>query len=292
MHLDQFLNYLQFEKRCSSHTITAYTSDLQAFSLFLKEIYELENLQEINYQQIRSWIVSLLENNYDEKSINRKISCLKSYFNFLVKNYFIPKSPMGKVVSPKQIQKLPVFIEKQGMDNLLDGQEFEQNFEGNRDRLILEMFYCTGMRLNELINIKIPDVDFSRENVKVLGKRNKERIIPMLAHLIALIKSFLAEWHLNPIASNYLFTNAKSGKISPRLVYKIVNAYLSRATTSDKKSPHVLRHTFATHMLNNGADLNAIKEILGHANLQATQIYTHNSIERLKSIHKQAHPRA
>ncbi|MBA3899126.1 MAG: tyrosine-type recombinase/integrase, partial [Bacteroidetes bacterium] len=227
MHSSQFLNHLQYEKRCSKHTITAYTSDLNAFSFFLKETYEEEEPQNANFLQIRSWIVSLLENDFDGKSVNRKISCLKSFFSFLFKNNFIQENPMGKVISPKTTKKLPVFIEKANIESLLNTLEFEHDFKGSRACLILEMFYCTGIRLNELINIKISDIDFSRGNVKVLGKRNKERIIPLLSHLITLSEDFLSNWHLSPEESNFLFTNAKGGKISPRLVYNIVNAYLS-----------------------------------------------------------------
>jgi integrase/recombinase XerC len=292
MPVSDFLQYLQYEKRCSSHTIAAYTKDLQSFSVYLLGQYATSKPENANYLQVRSWIVSLFESNFDAKSINRKISCLKSFFTYHIKNNFITVNPMDKVVSPKMAKKLPVFIEKNAMENLLDGLEFENNFDGRRDRLILEIFYCTGMRLSELIGVKINDIDNSRKAIKVLGKRNKERIIPLLEHLLRQIEEFVQDFHLNPFQDNYLITNAKGGKISPRMVYGIVNKYLSLVTTADKKSPHTLRHTFATHMLNNGSSLNAIKEILGHANLQATQIYTHNTIEKLKNIHKQAHPRA
>jgi integrase/recombinase XerC len=292
MQSNEFLLYLQYEKRYSAHTIKAYATDLQSFSDFLVEVYGEAHLEKANYLQVRSWVVSLLEQNFDAKSVNRKISCLKSFFSYLLKHNLVPLNPMQKVVSPKSAKKLPVFIEKEGMDVLLNNFEFEPNFEGNRDRLILEIFYCTGIRLSELINIKITDLDFSRGNLKVLGKRNKERIVPMIPRLIELCEKFIQDNHLKKSSSEYLITNSKGEKISPRLVYKIVNAYLSCVSTVEKRGPHILRHTFATHMLNNGADLNAIKELLGHASLQATQVYTHNSIEKLKRIHKQSHPRA
>jgi integrase/recombinase XerC len=292
MAVNQFLDFLQFEKRYSAHTLKAYTTDLRDFGDFLETAYQTNNLLQTDYFQVRSWIVSLLEQNIDPKSVKRKISCLKSFFSFAMKNNLILKNPMDKVISPKSSSNLPVFIEKNALENLLSGGDFEDTFEGKRDRLILETFYCTGMRLSELLNIKIKDIDFQRSTVKVLGKRNKERIIPILNHLKSMLSDFIKDTANESNFDNFLFTTSKGKKMNPKLVYNIVYSYLSKVTTADKKSPHVLRHSFATHMLNNGSDLNAIKEILGHANLQATQVYTHNTIEKLKNIYKKAHPRA
>jgi integrase/recombinase XerC len=292
MAVNQFLDFLKFEKRYSAHTLKAYSSDLRDFLDFMNITYQTNDLLQTDFFQVRSWIVSLLEQNICPKSVKRKISCLKSFFSFAVKNNFIFKNPMDKISSPKSSEKLPVFIEKTALENLLSGGNFEDTSEGKRDRLILETFYCTGMRISELINIRVMDIDFYRSAVKVSGKRNKERIIPILPHLKAMIEEFVNTNSLVSNPENFLFTNQKGKKLNPKMVYSIVNFYLSKVTTADQRSPHVLRHSFATHMLDNGSDLNAIKEILGHSSLQATQVYTHNTIEKLKNIYKKAHPRA
>jgi integrase/recombinase XerC len=220
--------------------------------------------------------------------VNRKISTLKTYFKFLIREKEISESPMLKIVAPKSKKRLPIFIEENQIENLLNEVEFDEGFIGERDKLIIELFYVTGIRLSELVNIKISDVDFNNNLIKVLGKRNKERLIPLSISIVNELEFFIKKYDLN----QYLFTNLGGTKVYNKLVYRVVKKYISKISSVSKKSPHILRHTFATHMLNNGADINAIKELLGHANLSATQVYTHNTIGKLKSIYKQAHPRA
>jgi integrase/recombinase XerC len=286
---DSFLQYLQFEKRLSNHTLVAYTNDLSQFFTYLNTTYEIKNISEVNYSIIRSWIVSLMEQKISSRSVNRKISTLKTFYKYLLRQNIVVENPMLKILSPKTSKRLPVFVEKDNMDTLLDNITFGNDFEGIRNKLILELFYATGIRLSELINLKEINVDLGLCQLKVLGKRNKERIIPFANELKRSIEKYL-KIKVNTTEERLLVT--KNGKkLSEKFVYLLVNNYLSQVTTIDKKSPHILRHTFATHMLNNGADLNAIKELLGHANLSATQVYTHNTVEKLKNIHKQAHPR-
>jgi len=287
-----FCEYLSHQKRYSPHTITAYKTDLEQFSQFLLSDFELDNVKEVNSSIIRSWIVQLIENGISTRSINRKISTLKSFYKHLLKNKEIEISPLLKVVTPKTSKRLPVFIGESEMSKLFDEIEYENNYEGKRDQLILEFLYATGIRLIELVNLKINSIDNSNSSIKVIGKRNKERIIPFGDNLKTNIDNYLKEREKLATSESHFFLTKVGEKIYPKLVYRIVNHYLSIVTTVSKKSPHVLRHTFATHMLNNGADLNSIKEILGHANLSATQVYTHNTIEKLKNIHKQAHPKA
>jgi len=287
---DSFIQYLQFEKRFSNHTVLAYSTDLSQFYEYLQKTYELTDLSEINHTLVRSWIVSMMEQKITSRSINRKITSLKTFYKYLLRQGIVTDNPMLKVQSPKTSKRLPVFVEKDKMDQLLDTVSFEEDEDGLRNKLIIELFYATGMRLSELIGLKRKDVDLSKGQLKVLGKRNKERIIPFGPELSSKIDAYLKSE--NEPESEYLFTGKKGKKLPEKLVYTVVKKYLSIVTTIDKKSPHVLRHTFATHMLNNGADLNAIKELLGHANLSATQIYTHNTVEKLKNIHKLAHPKA
>ena len=288
MHKNNFLQYLEFEKRYSKHTLISYGTDLSQFSSYLKLEFEIENIKEVSHQIIRSWISSLLEIGISSRTVNRKITTLKSFYKYLMQEDVISENPTRKIVSPKNSKKLPVFVEKSKMDILLNEIEFPEGFEGERDKLIIDVFYMTGVRLSELINIKISDIDFSNSQMKVLGKRKKERMIPLTNTLLNQIKIFSQKKSVNLL----LFTNFEGLTLSPKQVYNLVNKYIGMVTSLDKKSPHILRHTFATHMLNNGADINAIKEILGHSNLSATQIYTHNTIDRLKTIYKQAHPRA
>jgi integrase/recombinase XerC len=287
---DSFLQYLQYEKRLSPHTLTAYSTDLIQFYDYLKINYQVKELNEINHSLIRSWIVSLMEQKISSRSVNRKITTLKTFYKFLLRQKVVTDNPMLKIQSPKTSKRLPVFVEKEKMDVLLDNIEFGNDEEGVRNKLIIEMFYSTGMRLSELINLKYKNIDLPSGQLKVLGKRNKERIIPFNNELKSKIEEYLNTQKRK--TNETLFTTADGKKMYEKLVYKIVKQYLSLVTTIDKKSPHVLRHTFATHMLNNGADLNSIKELLGHANLSATQVYTHNTVEKLKNIHKQAHPKA
>jgi integrase/recombinase XerC len=273
------------------HSITAYQKDLETFWEYAnKEGYTA--LYELNHLVIRSWLVSMMESGIEARSVNRKISTLKSYYKFLIREGKVELNPMAKIISPKTAKKLPVFVDKTHMENLFDFEVFEPGFEGHRNRMILLLFYQTGIRLSELTGLKKSDIDFSNCQLKVLGKRNKERIIPFTLNFKKEIEDYLLAIPPEYASGSYLFAQKNGKKLYPKQVYNIVNAALSHVTTIHKKSPHVLRHTFATHMLNNGADLNAIKEILGHANLSATQVYTHNSIEKLKNVHKQAHPKA
>ena len=286
---NKFITYLSSEKRFSEHTVKSYTTDLKQFTSFLADEFQIvDDINEIRFQIIRSWIASLLEKGIGPRSVNRKISTLKSYFKFLIREGVILENPMMKVVTPKSKKRLPVFIEEDQIETLLNEVEFEEGIVGERNKLIIELFYVTGIRLSELINIKISDIDFNNNLIKVLGKRNKERLIPLASSMIGELRSFIEK---NP-QNQFLFTNLDGKKLYTKLVYRIVKKYISKISSVNKKSPHILRHTFATHMLNNGADINAIKELLGHANLSATQVYTHNTIEKLKSVYKQAHPRA
>jgi integrase/recombinase XerC len=288
---ESFFRYLQYEKRFSAHTLTAYRADLEAYSTYINTQFELDDLSQVPHTFIRSWIVQLMDSGMKSKSINRKISSLKSYYRFLQRQGEITISPMLKVISPKVPKRLPVFVEEKHMDNLLNNTDFEDSFEGIRNRLIMELFYATGMRVSELISLKTTNVNAEGLQVKVLGKRNKERIIPISEHLIEIMLNYSALKSKLLLETEYYFCKENGEQLYTKYVYRLVKSELSKVTTLQKRSPHVLRHTFATHMLNNGADLNAIKEILGHSSLAATQVYTHNSIEKLKNIYKQAHPK-
>jgi integrase/recombinase XerC len=291
-YISSFCDYLLHQKRSSPHTVVAYKKDLEQFSQFLSGQFAQSNITEVNSQIIRSWIVSLLEDEISTTTINRKISTLKTFFKYLQKNEIIDNNPLLKIITPKTKKSLPVFVNEKEIYNLFENITFRNNLEEIQNKLILELLYSTGIRLSELIEIKINSIDLNNLTIKVLGKRNKERIIPISNNLKKEIENFL-ELRLE-IDSNYnnLFLTKNNKKLYPKFVYRLVNNYLSIVTKISKKSPHVLRHTFATHMLNNGADLNTIKEILGHSSLSATQVYTHNTIEKLKNIHKQAHPKA
>lgn len=298
MSVQKFLNYIQYEKRYSIHTVDAYKRDLKQFFDYLLENFQLTDTdnKSITHQQIRSWLNSLINNDINTRSVNRKISTLKAYFAFLLKGETITINPMQKIISPKMSKKVTAYVEEESLNSMLDEEELKQGYSENRNYLIMEILYETGIRLSELINIKVQDIDIHNLTIKVLGKRNKERIIPISITLKEKIKQYL-EYKEKEIVTinekeNYLFLTKKGKKIYPKFVYRIVFYYLSKITTNKKKSPHVLRHTFATHMLNHGADLNAIKEILGHSSLNATQVYSHSSLSKLKTIYKQAHPRA
>ena len=291
--IDRFIQYIKFEKRFSPHTVLAYQTDLEQFFKYQLVTHETRDIGEINHSMIRSWMVALMEEKISSRSINRKITTLKTYYKFLLRNKTITVNPMLKIQSPKTSKRLPVFVDQNKMDELFDGIDFGEGFEAIRDRLMMEIFYATGMRLSELVNLKEQDIDLENCQVKVLGKRNKERIIPFTNRLRNLFTEYLDKRKENITDdNNLLFVTGKGKPIYQKLVYRIVTHRLGQVTTLDKKSPHVLRHTFATHMLNHGADINSIKEILGHANLSATQVYTHNTIEKLKKVYKQAHPRA
>lgn len=292
--VDKFLRYIQFERRYSIHTLKSYSTDLGQFQEYLSTTYELHDPSQATFLMIRSWIVSLVEVKLTPKSINRKIACLKSYFKFLLRNKIISKDPTLKLKNPKMKKALPVFIEEKNLDYLLDSIEFENTFYGLRDKLVLELFYCTGMRLSELIGLSQKSIDFSAGSIRVIGKGNKERIIPINQRLVTLIKCYINEKKecFENNNSEVLIVTDKNKNCYPMFIQRLVLKYLNLVTTVEKKSPHVLRHTFATHMLNKGADLNAIKELLGHTSLAATQVYTHNSLDKLKNVFKQAHPKA
>lgn len=295
MFIIDFLNYIEFERRYSVHTLNSYAKDLEQFSDFIRETYQVEKARDIDFVFIRSWIAFLMEEGNSPRTVNRKISTLKSYFRYLLKVGKIDDNPVLKITGPKVRKKLPVFIEEKSMNLLITAFEDPKSFEEARDRLVVELFYATGIRRAELIGLQLSDVNMDSRLIKVLGKRNKERLIPIHDSLFFLIDLYLSfKEKAIPLQSQeaYFFLTVKGKKMYPKLVYRIVNNYLSRVSTQKKKSPHVLRHTFATHMLNHGADLNAVKELLGHSNLAATQIYTHNTIEKLKNIYKLAHPKA
>tara|TARA_Y100001968_G_scaffold38716_1_gene29549 strand:- start:421 stop:1287 length:867 start_codon:yes stop_codon:yes gene_type:complete len=284
----KFIQYLNTEKRFSSNTVSSYLTDLRQFYEYLYSKHAVERVEDINFQFIRSWISSILESGLTARTVNRKISTLKTYFRFLLKLGLITENPIIKIIPPKSEKKLPVFISIKNMSNLFNKIEFKDTFEGKRDKLILEFFYATGVRLSEIINIKVHDINFEKSYVKVLGKRNKERLVPLTLKLSKEIKLFIFKYELK----DNLFVNLKRKKMYHKEIYRLVVKYINLISTISKKSPHVLRHTFATHMLNNGADINAIKELLGHTSLATTQIYAQNSIEKLKQVYKQAHPRA
>jgi len=289
---ESFLQHLQVGKRYSPHTIRSYSNDLDQFYAFLSSNNISSEPGEISSHDIRAWIVSLMDAGIQPVSVHRKISCLRVFFRYLRKNGIITHDPLEKVVMPKRKKTLPVFVSEKSLDNLLDGDLFDDTFAGLRDRTIIEMLYLTGMRRAELIGLKIADVDLISAQVKVTGKRNKQRIIPLTREFCIKLGNYLAQRADIATGSDWFFITDKGNKLYDKYVYNIVAGYLAGVTTIEKKSPHVLRHTFATHMLNNGADLNVIKEFLGHANLSATQVYTHNTFEKLKKIYKQAHPRA
>ena len=292
--MDLFFKYLEYEKRYSPHTLTSYRTDLGRFAAYLAQTYQLTDPAEADHTIIRSWIVSLLQEKMEARSVNRKIACLRSYYKFLLKNGVIAQNPMLKVTAPKAGKKLPAFLPQETMQQLFEQIEFPDTFEGWRDKTVLELLYGTGMRLSELIGLTENAIDFTRKTIKVLGKGQKERILPLNASLEQCLQKYLqfkaaAFPDNNPAA---LLVTAKAQPLYPKLVYRIVKHYTGLVTTSQHRNPHMLRHTFATHLLDNGADLNAIKELLGHSSLAATQVYTHNSIEKLKAIFEKAHPKA
>ena len=290
-YIEEFIRYLKFEKRYSVHTQKAYEVDLIQYKDYLELYYESSVLDAIDVM-IRSWMMFLIENSCSKRSLNRKLSSLRQFYKYAIRNDLIKLNPMLRIVSMKTDKKIPSFLNESEMTFLLEKMDYPKDYEGQRDKAILEMFYSTGMRLSELINLKISDIDYSSMTVRVFGKRAKERIIPMMkSHLIDL-KVFLDLRNQLPLKSySHLFLTKSGDILYPKLVYRIVNSYLSKVTGVKQKSPHILRHAFATHMLNDGADLNAIKEVLGHTSLSSTQIYTRSSAERLKEVYKQAHPR-
>jgi integrase/recombinase XerC len=286
--LEKFESYLISEKRCSNHTLTAYLNDVATFLEF-SSVESIQDLKEVNYQIVRSWLVELVNSNLNNRSVNRKLSSLRTFFKWALRSSYIEVDPMLRIKGPKQNKRLPEFVKEEELDLNKLNEVFPDTFEGFRDRLIIEVFYQTGIRLSELIELKKSDIQ--NGVIKVLGKRNKERLIPITKEIEREIKTFLNHSVNLEHNSSSVFLTEKGNKIYPKLVYRRINYYLSLLTDMQKKSPHVLRHTFATHMLNNGAGLETLKEILGHANLSATQIYTHNSFDEITKIYKQAHPR-
>lgn len=292
--LENFENYIINEKRYSKFTLRAYSDDLLQFKNFCLNELSIIDLTLVKSKDIRLFIVYSLDSGLSENSMNRKLSTLKSFYKYLLKEGLIENSPLDQIKRLKKKSKLPEFLTEDQLNKLFDQVQFPNDFTGIRDKLIIEMIYDTGIRVSELINLTNQNLDTEAKTIKVLGKRNKERIIPYPETLNLTIFNYqkLLKEHLSGWESPYFFLSSKGNKLYPELVYRVVRKYLSIITSMSKRSPHVLRHTFATHLLNNGADLNAIKELLGHANLAATQVYTHNSFEKLNSIYKQAHPRA
>ncbi len=293
--LSGFIDYLKYEKRGSLNTVISYKTDLEQFFAYLEQKFQIIDIKDIDSKIIRTWIITLVEEGLSARSINRKISSLKSFFKYHNRIKTITHNPTKQITSPKIAKRLPEFVAQEDMEHLFNEDLFANTYEGWRDRVIIELFYSTGMRLSELINLKFQDIDFYEKSIKVLGKRNKERIIPLGNIAIEALQKYLLFFESKFGESKkyfHIFVTSKANKIYPKAVYIIVRKYLDMVTTIDKRSPHVIRHTFATHLLNNGADINAIKEILGHSSLAATQVYTHNSIDKLKAIYKQAHPRA
>lgn len=293
MMLTSFLKYLQFEKRYSENTVLAYSQDLQQCGEFAKTTFDTLTLKDINHQIVRSWIISLVESGNTESTINRKVAALRSYFRFLRKRGLVDSDPTLRIKSLKTSRSIPQFVLEEDILKILNGASFATGFKGARERIVLEFLYGTGIRLSELLSMRYSDIT-DEGNVKVLGKRNKERIIPIPSEVLSSLDSYKIQCRkkFGKLSEGHVILTDKGEKAYPMLIYRIVNDFLSRYTTVEKQSPHVLRHTFATHLLNKGADLNAVKDLLGHSSLAATQVYTHNTIDKLKSVYKQAHPKA
>lgn len=289
-----FLQHIQYEKRCSHHTVTAYRTDLEQFTTYLALTYELDDPRKADHQIIRSWVASLAEKGLDNRSTNRKIATLRTFYGFLLRQREISVNPMLKIKALKTDRSIPSFLKETEMNTLLDDVEFPEGFAGQRDKLVLELLYGTGIRLAELIGLTEADVNAYERTLTVLGKRNKHRLVPLTKPLFDLIQQYQqAKRETFGGQADAALIVADTGVAAyPVLIQRITKRYLSLVTSLEKKSPHVLRHTFATHLLNGGADLNAIKDLLGHSSLAATQVYTHNSIEKLKKTYKQAHPKA
>jgi integrase/recombinase XerC len=290
---DAFRNYLQLEKKYSPHTINAYLNDITYFESFNKQYFEQDTIEQVNYSQIRSWIVSLVEDGVSNSTVNRKMASLRSFYRFLLKIKQIQVNPLLKHKALKTEKKLQIpFSEKELADVFLQNSQPE-GFRELRDRLIVELFYASGMRRTELIHLRCSNVNLANNTLKVLGKRNKERILPILPSVLEQLSLYIKERLLLDIIvdTDYLFLTKKGLKLSDSFVYRLINSYFSTVSEKVKKSPHILRHTFATHLLNNGADLNSVKELLGHSSLASTQIYTHSSLSELKKVYQEAHPR-
>ncbi len=289
---ESFISYLKYEKRVSSHTVTAYQKDLDQFVQYCTDIVGEFDINGVNSKIIRSWIVSLMDNNYSSKSVNRKIASVKAFFRYLMKNELLENNPSENVLLPKIRKKLPLFVEEDSLHHLLDDGYFSDDFAGIRDKLIISLLYGTGMRRAELLKLK--DSDFNKDEflIKVTGKRQKERVIPYPRSINKLLEQYINIRNREVERKTpFLLVTEKGEPVYEKLIYRVVNNNLKLVTSLEKKSPHVLRHSYATHLMNNGADLNAVKELLGHSNLSATQIYTHTTFEKLQNVYKQAHPR-
>jgi len=293
-HTQTFLDNLRFVKRYSAHTLTSYEKDLSDFSRFIQDQYEESDLLQVRPAMIRTWLASLKDAGMESRTISRKISALKSFYKYLRKEGLADTNPMATIVTPKLNKRLPMFVEEGQMQVLFDHLEFPDNWTGHTQRLLFRLLYETGMRRAELIGLKETSIDFYQGQIKVLGKGSKERIIPMNPDLMRTLKSYIADKHTHFPGADQgcLLVNRDGKKLSPGFVYQTVKKYLSAITTIEQRSPHILRHTFATHLMNSGADLNAVKELLGHSSLASTQVYTHNHIEKLKEVYKRAHPKA
>ncbi|MFK5879989.1 MAG: tyrosine-type recombinase/integrase [Flavobacteriaceae bacterium] len=290
--ITSFIEYLSFEKKYSRHTTIAYQNDLKSFQQFCEQQFDDDNLVAVNYAQIRSWIVSLVESDVTNRTVNRKVSSLNTFYKYLQKTKQLEKNPLINHKALKVSKRVQVPFSEKEITSVINSFKKKSDFKSLRNRLIVELLYSTGIRRNELINIKVQDVDFFNNSLKVLGKRNKERIVPLLPSVKESIQIYLKERNLIADNSDALFMTDKKKKLYPTLVYRIINEYFSTVSSKVKKSPHVLRHSFATHLLNEGADLNSVKELLGHSSLASTQEYTHSSLGKLKEVYNSAHPRS
>jgi integrase/recombinase XerC len=292
--ISPFVDHLKFEKRYSAHTIRSYQDDLVSFFGYLKEAFGELALKDIGPAMVRSWLASLKDGGMSSRSLNRKISSLRSYYKYLLRVGEVEQSPMAAIIAPKSGKRLPVFVEQEQMAELFEEVRFPEGWEGLTDRLLLALLYNTGIRLSELIQLKEGQIDGGNRVIKVLGKGNKERVIPVSGALLEAVRDYQQKKLGLPegVDREVLLVGKKGRRLYPKYVYRAVQAYLAQVTTIEKRSPHVLRHTFATHLMNEGAELNSVKELLGHASLAATQVYTHNTIEKLKDIYKKAHPKA
>lgn len=290
--VQSFIDYLRFEKRYSAHTVRSYQDDLSQFTTYLQDQFSVQSIEEITATFIRSWLASLREMDISPRSINRKISTLKSFFKYHLRTGRLTQTPMTNIISPKSGKRLPSFVKEEDLGDLLKALAFPDDWKGLNARMLITLFYCTGMRLSELIQLKSQQVDRSKRSIKILGKGNKERIVPVSAELINLIEAYETEkGKLFGNTAEMLLVTEKGKRMYPKYAYLLVKQYLGEIKTLERKSPHVLRHSFATHLTNHGASLNAVKELLGHASLASTQVYTHNTIEKLKEVYKNAHPR-
>lgn len=292
--VDSFLKYISYEKRYSQHTVTSYENDLSQFQEFTSNQFHTTSLSEVTQLMVRSWVLSLMDNGMSARTVNRKIATLRSFYKFLLKRESINKDPTSRIKSLKTPKELPSFADETEFSSFLDRVEYPEGFIGKRDQIILELLYGTGIRLAELLQLGDSDIDFDQSSIKVLGKRNKERIVPLSVSLKKTLNAYINDKN-HSFSSDQkasLIVNNNGEKAYPMLIYRVVKKYLNQISSLDKKSPHALRHTFATHLLNKGADLNAVKDLLGHSSLAATQVYTHNSLDKLKSVFDQAHPKA